>query len=68
MKYDLLYNFISPVTGKLADYSQLPTLPLDYTILGNENNQAEISPVIIDIRLNLMDMRHDIDACAKESA
>lgn len=61
MKYDRLYNFISPVTGKLADYSQFPTLPEDYIIIGNSDNEAEISPILIDIRLNMMDMRHDID-------
>lgn len=65
MKYDRLYNFISPVTGKLADYSQLPSLEEDYIIVGNKKNEAEVSPILIDIRLNMMDMRHDIDALQK---
>lgn len=62
MKYDRLYNFISPVTGKIADYSQFPYLPEDYITVGNKDNEAEISPILIDIRFNMMDMRHDIDS------
>lgn len=65
MKYDRLYNFISPVTGKIADYSQFPFLPEDYIITGNQEGKAEISPILIDIRLNMMDMRYDIDDLQK---
>lgn len=67
MKYDRLYNFISPVTGKLSDYSQFPNLPEDYIIVGNKNNEAEVSPILIDIRLNMMDMRYDIDELQKNN-
>lgn len=66
MKYDRLYNFISPVTGKIATWFQLPELQEDYTTIGNNKLEVEQSPILIDIRLNMMDMRYDIDSLRKK--
>lgn len=86
MKYDVLYNFISPVTGRLGDYTQLPDLPKgetwvgdsfgrpfpttitpisnalqeDYTFIGSNLNVAEESPIIIDIRLDLINLKRNL--------
>lgn len=53
MKYDRLYNFISPVTGKL---------PIDkgYTLLGDKNGKSFASPVLIDVRQDIIDLRRSI--------
>ena len=50
MKYDRLYNFISPVTGKL---------PIDrgYTLLGDKDGRSFSSPALIDIRQDIIDLR-----------
>ena len=49
--------FLSPVTGKLATSSQLPGLSPEYTYLGNELGETQPSPIIIDIRLDLISLR-----------
>ena len=47
---DVLYNFISPITGRvLADPN--------YALVGNRNGIAIPSPIIIDIRLDLIALR-----------
>ena len=53
MKYDRLYNFISPVTGKL---------PIDkgYILLGDKNGRSFSSPVLIDVRQDIIDLRKQI--------
>jgi hypothetical protein len=43
----------------------LPELQEDYTTIGNNKLKVEQSPILIDIRLNMMDMRYDIDALQK---
>ena len=50
MKYDRLYNFISPVTGKL---------PIDrgYTLLGDKDGRSFASPILIDVRQDIIDLR-----------
>ena len=49
--------FLSPVTGKLATSSQLPGLSPEYTYLGNQLGETQPSPIIIDIRLDLISLR-----------
>lgn len=50
MKFDVLHNFISPVTGRvLADYN--------YVLVGNAQGIAIPSPILIDIRLDLINLR-----------
>ena len=53
MKYDRLYNFISPVTGKL---------PIDrgYTLLGDKDGRSFVSPILIDVRQDIIDLRRKI--------
>ncbi len=50
MKFDILHNFISPVTGHiLSDQNYVP--------YGNRKGIAVPSPIIIDIRLDLINLR-----------
>lgn len=50
MKFDILHNFISPVTGRvLADFN--------YVLVGNRQGIATASPILIDIRLDLINLR-----------
>jgi hypothetical protein len=50
LKFDILHNFISPVTGRvLADPN--------YVLVGNKNGIAIPSPILIDIRLDLINLR-----------
>lgn len=53
MKYDRLYYFISPVTGKLL-------LPKGYSLLGDKDGKSFVSPVLIDIRQDIIDLRKQI--------
>lgn len=54
MRFNLLYNFISPVTGRvLADP--------DYVLVGNARGVAVPSPILIDTRLELVNLRNQID-------
>lgn len=57
MKYQpgLLDPFISSLTGKLRSASQLP-LQEDYTFVGDQNNNAFESPILIDLRLEIIDI------------
>lgn len=50
--YDVLYNFISPVTGRILSDP-------DYTLLGNSLGIAIPSPILIDMRLDLINLRKD---------
>lgn len=53
MKYDRLYNFISPVTGKV---------PIDkgYILLGDKDGRSFTSPVLIDVRQDIIDLKRQI--------
>jgi hypothetical protein len=53
MKYDRLYNFISPVTGKI-------TIDRGYTLLGDKDGMSFTSPVLIDVRQDIIDLRRKI--------
>src|SRR5258708_22691420 len=53
-KFDVLYNFISPVTGRiLCDFN--------YILMGDSQGIATPSPILIDVRLDLINLRkrHD---------
>lgn len=58
MKYQpgLLDAFISPITGKLRSDSSLPSLQFNYTWMGDRNNVAVQSPVIQDLKLQIIDI------------
>lgn len=60
MKYDVLHNFISPVTGRLL-------CPEDYIFVGNREGIAEPSPALIDVRLDITKIRRDIDDISASS-
>jgi len=60
MKLDVLYNFISPVTGRILSDP-------DYVLVGNRNGVAIPSPALIDMRLDIIDMKHDFDSLAASS-
>lgn len=60
MKFDVLHNFISPVTGRvLSDYN--------YVLVGNKQGIAIPSPILIDIRLDLINLRRDFNHLADAS-
>lgn len=52
MKYDVLYNFISPITGRILSDQ-------NYVMVGDRREAAMPSPILIDIRLDLINLRHD---------
>jgi uncharacterized coiled-coil protein SlyX len=57
-QYDVLHNFISPVTGRiLADFN--------YVLVGNKNGIAIPSPILIDIRLDLIALRKRYNSLVK---
>jgi hypothetical protein len=53
MKYEQLYNFISPLTGKL---------PIDrgYILIGDKDGRSFASPLLIDVRQDIIDLRRKI--------
>jgi hypothetical protein len=60
MNYDVLYNFISPVTGKVLSDT-------DYVLVGDPGGIATPSPILIDMRLDMIDIKHDFDSLAASS-
>jgi hypothetical protein len=54
MKYEVLFNFISPVTGRLC-------IPEDYILIGDGQGFSMPSPILIDIRLDLINLRRDVN-------
>ena len=52
MKFDILWNFISPVTGRVLSTT-------DYVLVGDRLGIATPSPILIDIRLDLINLRKD---------
>ncbi|HNU60785.1 MAG TPA: hypothetical protein PKL04_01145 [Methanofastidiosum sp.] len=60
IKFDILHNFISPVTGRiLADPN--------YVLVGNNQGMATPSPALIDLRLDLINLRRDYNVCTSAS-
>lgn len=60
MKFDVLHNFISPVTGRiLADPN--------YVLVGNSVGIATPSPALIDLRLDLINLRRDYNVATSAS-
>lgn len=55
LNFDVLHNFISPVTGRVLSTP-------NYVLLGDRNGIATPSPIIIDIRLELIKLRKDVDS------
>ena len=53
MKYDLLYNFISPVTGRIK-------VDKNYVLMGDKYGIGVSSPILIDIRQDIIDLRRKI--------
>jgi hypothetical protein len=57
-QFDILYNFISPVTGRiLADFN--------YVLVGNKQGIAIPSPILIDVRLDLIALRKRYNSLVK---
>ena len=48
--------FMSPVTGRII-LSALPSLPEDYVWIGDRNNKPVASPIIIDLQLEIIDLK-----------
>jgi hypothetical protein len=57
-QYDVLHNFISPITGRILSDP-------NYVLIGNKNGIAIPSPIIIDIRLDLIALRKRYNSLVK---
>jgi len=57
-QYDVLHNFISPITGRVLSDP-------NYVLIGNKNGIAIPSPIIIDIRLDLIALRKRYNSLVK---
>lgn len=57
LDFNPLHNFISPVTGRILS-------PLDYVPYG-DLGVATPSPILIDIRLDLIKLQQEIDDIQK---
>lgn len=57
---DVLYNFISPITGRLP-------LTNDYILIGALDNFSVMSPKLIDMQLDIINIRHYVDNIAASS-
>lgn len=60
MKNNVLYNFISPVTGRLP-------LTNNYILIGAPDNFSVMSPKLIDMQLDIINIRHYVDNIASSS-
>lgn len=60
IKFDILHNFISPVTGRVLAEP-------NYVLVGNNQGMATPSPALIDLRLDLINLRKDYDICSSAS-
>jgi hypothetical protein len=54
MKFDVLHNFISPVTGRILS-------DIDYVLVGDLAGIATPSPILIDMRLDIIKLRKDVE-------
>jgi len=53
--------WISPVSGNIAFWQSFPDLPVNYTIEGDRENRPQPSSALIDVRLDIIGLRHAID-------
>jgi hypothetical protein len=53
--------WISPVSGHIAFWQSFPDLNVNYTIEGDRKNRPQPSSALIDINLDIIDLRHAID-------
>ena len=60
MKFDVLHNFISPVTGRILSTN-------NYVLVGNNAGIAIPSPDLIDLKLDLINLRIDFDVASSAS-
>lgn len=60
MKFDVLHNFISPVTGRILSTD-------NYVLVGNNAGIAIPSPDLIDLKLDLINLRVDFDVASSAS-
>lgn len=61
LDFDPLHNFISPVTGRILS-------PRDYVPYGDLENVATPSPILIDVRLDLIKQQQEIEELQKRSS
>lgn len=54
MRYNVLHNFISPVTGRVLSKT-------NYVLVGDKQGIATSSPILIDIRLDLENLTEHYD-------
>lgn len=55
MRFEVLYNFISPITGRIL-------CDPDYILLGDRRGVGIPSPIVIDIRLDLVQLRQKLNS------
>lgn len=53
MKFDILYNFISPITGRVLS-------DRDYMLIGDRNNIATPSPLFMDVKIDIQNIQQAI--------
>ena len=58
--FDVLHNFISPVTGRILATE-------NYVLVGNASGIAVPAPDLIDLRLDLINLRVDFDVASSAS-
>lgn len=61
-KLDHWWYFMSPVSGQLAATEQLPQISTGYIWIGNLLGEPQASPAFIDMQLDVIELRHLIDA------
>ena len=57
---NILWNFISPVTGRVLATT-------DYVLYGDAQGIATPSPILLDLRLDLIQLRYDFDLLSSAS-
>jgi hypothetical protein len=68
MKYLFGYMnpFMSSISGRFVSISQIPSLgSQDYIIIGDRNGNAIVSPALIDVKLDIIELRNLLDRLRK---
>ena len=60
MNFDILHNFISPVTGRILSIT-------DYVLVGDREGIAMPSPILVDLRLDLINLKYDFNVTTSAS-